>query len=186
MTPLPPKASSVTVEGQPDGWNAPRAYRAQQAPDGSTRLVISVPLSELPAVHLALLRVLDPPWSVRYLKLTDRQSGQLAKPETWVRMDARPDLVVQALEANAALVWHDGRHQLWVRGRFGDQVVLDELGVLYCYPDDPAFREALAGIPLTTEVGMDGRDYVRVELLAQADAQEQALVHALALQRWNG
>ncbi len=186
MSTLPPKASSVTVEGQPDGWTPPRSFRAQVAPDGSTRLVVSVPPEELSATHLALLDALDGPWSVRYLKLTDRQSGQLQKPETWVRMDVKPELARQALIDRAALVWHDGRHQLWVRGKFGDQVVLDELGILYCYPDDPAFRTALAGLPESKEVGMDGRDYVRVELLAEADAQEQSLVQALALQHWKG
>lgn len=184
MTTLPPKASSVTVEGQPDGWTPPRSYRAQVAPDGTTRLVVSVPSEELAATHLALLDALDGPWSVRYLKLTNRQTGQLQKPETWVRMDAKPEDVRAALHDAAALVWHDGRHQLWVRGKFGDQVVLDELGVIYCYPDDPAFRAALAHLPESKEVGMDGRDYVRVELLAEADDQERALVHALALQHY--
>ena len=183
---LPPKASSVTVEGKPDGWVAPRSWRAQQAPDGSTRLVVSVPSHELEATHLALLSPLEAPWSVRYLKLTDRQSGQLPKPETWVRMDVRPDTVRDAMAAARRLIWHDGRHQLWIRGRMGDQVVLDELGVLYAYPDDPAFQAALADLPRSDAVGMDGRDYVRVELLAEADAEERAFIHALSLQPWKG
>lgn len=186
MSTLAPKASSVTVEGHPDGWTSPRSFRAQVAPDGTTRLVVSVPADELARVHLALLEALDAPWSVRYLKLTDRQTGQLQKPETWVRMDARPEVVCDALHENAALVWHDGRHQLWVRGKMGDSVVLDELGMLYCYPDDPAFRAALAGVAESKELGMDGRDYVRVQFLAEADAQEQAFKHALALQHWKG
>jgi hypothetical protein len=183
---LPPKASSVTRDGQPDGWVAPRSFRAQQAPDGTTRLVISVPSAELAETHLRLLARLEGPWSIRYLRLTDRQRGQLAKPENWVRMDVAADTVCAALDASAALVWHDGRHQLWVRGRMGDQVVLDELGVLYCYPDDPAFREALGKLPQSGAVGMDGRDYVRVELLSEADAEERALMAALSLQRWDG
>lgn len=181
-----PKATSVTVTGQPDGWVAPRSFRAQQAPDGMTRLVISVPPEELPAVHLRLLDRLEAPWSVRYLRLTDRQKGQLPKPENWVRMDAPPEAVRTALSARPGLVWHDGRHQVWIRGRMGDQVVLDELGVLYCYPDDPAFREALTGLPEGSAVGMDGRDYVRVELLAEADAEEASLMQELSLQRWDG
>ncbi|MDP2311443.1 MAG: hypothetical protein Q8P41_00945 [Pseudomonadota bacterium] len=183
---LPPKAASVTIEGLPDGWTPPRSFRAQVAPDGTTRLVVSVPPEELAATHLALLEVLGAPWSLRYLKLTDRRVGQLPKPETWVRMDAKPEQVQAALSARPALVWHDGRHQLWMRGKFGDQVVLDELGVLYCYPDDPAFRAALAGIPESKEVGMDGRDYVRVTFLAEADAEEASLFQALSLQRWGG
>lgn len=185
-TALPPKAASVTVEGHPDDWTPPRSFRAQVAPDGTTRLVVSVPADELAAVHLRLVEALEAPWSVRYLKLTDRQTGQLQKPETWVRMDVKPELVREALHNSAALVWHDGRHQLWIRGRMGDTVVLDELGVLYCYPDDPAFRAALGDIPESKALGMDGRDYVRVQFLAEADAQEQALVHALSLQHWKG
>ena len=181
MTTLPPKACSVTKGGDPDGWVAPRSYRAQVAPDGTTRLVVSVPADDVRTVHLRLLDALGSPLSVRYLRLTDRQAGQLPKPENHVRMDAPAPQVRAALEANAALVWHDGRHQLWVRGAFGEQVVLDELGVLYCYPDDPAFREALADVPLSDDVGMDGRDYVKVGFLAEADAEERALLAALTM-----
>ncbi|MDP2306181.1 MAG: hypothetical protein Q8P18_09135 [Pseudomonadota bacterium] len=183
---FPPKASSVNVEGQPDSWTPPRSFRAQVAPDGTTRLVISVPPEELAATHLSLLAVLGGPWSLRYLKLTDRKVGQLPKPETWVRMDVKPEVALAALEARPGLVWHDGRHQLWMRGVYGDQVVLDELGVLYCYPDDPAFRAALEGVPESKEVGMDGRDYVRVSFLSEADAEEASLFAALSLQAWKG
>ena len=178
------KAVSVTVEGQPDGWTSPRGVRVQVAPDGKTRLVIYVPPEELRAVHERLLEALGSPLSVRYLRLTDRTKGQLPKPETFVRMDAPASDVRAAFAEAADLVWRDGRHQLWVRGPFGEQVVLDELGVLYCYPDDPAFREALDGLPETSTVGMDGRDYVRVQFLAEADAQETALRERLSLQKW--
>jgi hypothetical protein len=177
------KAVSVTVEGQPDGWESPRGVRAQVAPDGQTRLVVYVPPEELRAVHGRLLEALGGPLSVRYLRLTDRRTGQLPKPENHVRMDAPAPDVRAALDASADLVWRDGRHQLWLRGPFGEQVVLDELGVLYCYPDDPAFREALADIPETTATGMDGRDYVRVQFLAEADGQEAALFAALSMQK---
>ncbi len=183
---LPPKATSVTIEGLPDDWQAPHSFRAQVAPDGTTRLVVSVPSAQLAPVHLALLAALDGPLSVRYLKLTDRSTGQLLAPETWVRMDVTPERLFEALIARPELLWHDGRHQLWVRGKFGDQVVLDELGVVYCYPDDPAFRAALADLLESKAVGMDGRDYVRVGFLADADDQERSLIVELALQRWTG
>jgi hypothetical protein len=186
MSTFPPKATSVTVEGHPDAWQSPRSYRAQVAADGVTRLVVYVPSEELAATHLALLAVLDGPLGVRYLKLTDRAVGQLPKQETWVRMEIAPDVVRRALVERPALVWHDGRHQLWVRGKFGDQVVLDELGVLYCYPDDPAFRAALGTLPESKDVGMDSRDYVRVSFLAEAVAEEAALLETLGLQRWGG
>ena len=177
----PAKAASVTVEGNPDGFVPPRSYRAQVAPDGSTRLVISVPPAELPAVHRRLLDALGAQLSIRYLRLTDRRTGQLPKAESWVRMDLPAPQVLAALEASPRLVWEDGRHQLWLRGAFGEQVVLDELGVLYCYPDDPAFREALGDLPLSDAVGLDGRDYVKVQFLSEADAEETAFRERLNL-----
>ena len=183
--PYPPKAQAVTVEGLPDARNIPRGYRVQVAPDGGTRLVVSVPSEELPAVHLRLLAALTPPVSVRYVRLTDRRGrGALPKPESYVGMDLPPAVVAAALQAAPALVWHDGRHQLWLRGHLGEQVVLDELGVLYAYPDDPGFRDALAGVPEGTSVGMDGRDYVKVTFLAEADNEEEGLIAALSLREW--
>lgn len=182
----PPKATSVTREGQPDGWTPPQSFRAQVAPDGKTRLVISVPPEELPALHLRLLGALGDKVSVRYVRLTDRKKGQLPQPESFVRMDASADKVRAALEARPTLIWGDGRHQLWLRGRFDEQVVLDELGVLYCYPDDPVFRDALGELPERATVGLDGRDYVRVEFCADADAEEASLLAELSLQPWKG
>jgi hypothetical protein len=178
---LTPKATSVTIEGNLDGYLPPRSYRAQVAPDGSTRLVVSVPPAELPAVHRRLLEALGAQLSLRYVRLTDRRTGQLPKGENWVRMDLPAGQVLAALDAAPRLVWEDGRHQLWMRGAFGEQVVLDELGVLYCYPDDPAFREALGELPLSDALGMDGRDYVKVQFLSEADAEETALLERLNL-----
>lgn len=186
MHTLPPKAESVTKEGQPDGWTPPRGFRAQVAPDGTTRLVASVPSAELADLHLRLLGVLGARLGVRYVRLTDRKKGQLPQPESFVRMDVPAERVLAALRARPELVWHDGRHQLWVRGVYGEQVVLDELGVLYCYPDDPSFRDALGDLPESKALGMDGRDYVKVGFLAEADAQEASLIEELGLQAWKG
>ncbi len=180
-----PKAISVFEDGRPDGWTPAPGFRAQVAPDGGTRLVISVPPEQLRAVHVALLAVLGARISVRYLQLTDRSVGQLEKPVSWVCMDVPAADVVAALGASPRLTWEDARHQLWVRGEKGDQVVLDELGVLYTYPDDVAFRAALEpfGLPLGATLGLDGRDYVRVEFLADADREEAALIERLGLRR---
>jgi len=180
-----PKAISVSEDGRPDGWTPAPGYRAQVAPDGGTRLVISVPPDQLRATHCALLAVLGQRISVRYLQLTDRAVGQLEKPVSWVCMEVLAAQVLAALEASPHLVWEDGRHQLWVRGEKGDQVVLDELGVLYTYPDDVAFRAALEpfGLPLGTTLGLDGRDYVRVEFLPGADAEEKGLIERLGMRR---
>lgn len=179
------KAISVRQDGQPDGWSPTAGYRAQVAPDGATRLVISAPPAVLPAVHKALLAVLGARLSVRYLQLTDRAVGQLEKPVSWVGLEFPSQEVYAALDAAPLLVWSDGRHQLWVRGEREDQVVLDELGVLYTYPDDVAFRAALEpfGLPLDSETGLDGRDYVRVQFLSDADRQEVELIARLGLRR---
>jgi hypothetical protein len=178
------KAVSVSKSGEPDGWVPSRSFRAQVAPDGTTRLVIGVPPDELASTHLALVRALGSPVSLRYVRLTDRQKGQLPQPESFVRMDLPADTLLAALAARPALFWGDGRHQTWIRGRFGEQVVLDELGVLYCYPDDPSFRDALGDLPESKAVGMDGRDYVKVNFLAEADAQEASLLSELGLVPW--
>ncbi len=180
-----PKARSVTAEGQPDGWIAPTSYRAQVAPDGTTRLVVAVPAEAVAGVHTGLIAVLGARVDVRYVQLTDRAVGQLPKPVSWVAMDLPTEDVLVALHAAAALIWEDGRHQLWIRGRREDSVVLDELGMLYTYPDDPAFRDLLAvsGIPLSPQLGLDGRDYVRVELLKDADALESTFIETLRMRR---
>lgn len=182
---LPPKAISVTQAGEPDGWSPPRTWRAEVAPDGQTRLVVSVPLEDLAATHLRLVRALQGPLGVLYVRLTDRAGeGQLPKPVRRVAMEIPAARVEAALAERAALVWHDARHQLWIKGRHGEQVVLDELGVLYAYPDDPSFRDALAGIPESPTQTMDARDYVRVAFLAEADEMERSLWAELNMVEW--
>ncbi|HNC97045.1 MAG TPA: hypothetical protein PLA94_09790 [Myxococcota bacterium] len=183
----PPKASSVTADGTPDGWLPSRSWRAQVAPDGSTRLVVSVPAEELPEIHLRILRSMKAPLSVAYMQLTDRVTGVThPAPQRFVGLEMPTERVIAAIEAAGDLVWYDGRHQLWVRGNFGEQVVLDELGVIYCYPDDPHFRDVLEDIPESTGTGMDSRDYVRVSFRAAADKQEKRLIEGLNLVKWGG
>lgn len=179
-----PKAESVTVEGKSDGWVPPLCWRSQTAPDGSTRLVVSAPPEKLQEVHLKLLASMGDTLGVMYAQLTDRkQKGPHPKPVRHLGLELPAEKVFEALGAAKDLIWWDGRHQLWVRGKFGDQVVLDELGVIYCYPDDPSFRDALQGIEESKQIGMDSRDYVKVNFRSEADAQEQALIAALNLTR---
>lgn len=183
---LPPKAISVTADGTPDGWAPQASWRAQAAPDGSTRLVISLPPEQLQERHLALIAALEGPLGVRYVQLTDRALGRAHdKPVTFVRMGLPKETVLEALRACAPLLWHDGRHQLWIRGNQGEQVVLDELGVIYCYPDDFSFRDVVDDLPSIEGAGMDSRDYVRVTFLAEADALERGLLSGLGLVRWD-
>jgi hypothetical protein len=181
-----PKAQSVTVDGEPDGFVAPRAWRPEVFGDGHTRIVVSVPSEELPTVHLALVGALEGPLGVRYVQLTDRVKGQLPVPEGRVAMGVEPDRAIAALKARPELVWGDGRHQVWTRGALGETVILDELGLLYLSPDDPLFRDALTaqGIPESSAPTMDSRDYVKVTFVAEADAQEASLWDELKMLRW--
>ena len=182
MERTPPKASSVLADGQPDTWISPRCWRAQVAPDGSTRIVVYVPAEELPDWHLRLIQAMGAPFGVAYMQLTDRRVGSPHPvPQRYVGIEQPAEKVVEALKQAGDLIWYDGRHQIWVRGAFGEQVVLDELGVLYCYPDDPSFRDALLELPESTATGMDSRDYVKVHFRAEADAQELQLIQALHL-----
>ncbi|MSQ03905.1 MAG: hypothetical protein EXR71_18795 [Myxococcales bacterium] len=180
------KAQSVTVAGEPDGFVPPRAWRLETFPDGHTRLVISVPWAELQTTHLALLDTLTAPLGVRYVQLTDRATGQLPTPQGRVAMGLSKGRVRAAMQARPTLLWSDGRHQLWLRGELGETVILDELGLLYASPDDPAFRDALAAlaIPEATVPTLDKRDYVRVSFLAEADAEEASLWQDLNMLKW--
>ena len=94
--------------------------------------------------------------------------------------------VVAALEARPELIWGDGRHQIWLRGAMGETVIVDEMGLLHCAPDDPSFRDALAAldIPEGRPTMMDQRDYVKVTFLAEADEQETSLWEELKLLKW--
>lgn len=183
---MTPKAQSVTLSGEPDGFLPPRAWRSEVFGDGHTRLVVSVPAEELQSVHLGLLGLVEGPWGVRYVQLTNRLTGQLPAPEGRVAMGVAPARALAVLKERPTLVWADGRHQLWVRGALGETVILDEMGVIYLSPDDPMFRDALTafGIPESNAPTMDSRDYVKVAFHAEADAEETSLWESLKMLRW--
>lgn len=186
---MPPKAQSVTVDGQEDGFLPPAALVPQILEGGYTRLLFSAPAERLPALHRDLLALLSPPWKLLYVRLTDRARGQLPRPEQLVAVDLAPSAVLSAIDEARRLVYQDGRHQLWVRGARGEQLVLDELGLIYAYPDDPSFREVGEAHGLVLDPGavtMAERDYVRVQFLAEADGEEDRLRFRLGLQAWAG
>ncbi len=184
---LPPKATSVSEDGQPDDYLPPCVWSAEVIPGGYTRLVISVPAAQLEETHRALLDVLSAPRRVLYVQLVDRLRGvQLDPPRQFVGLEIDPETLGEALAAHQALVYHDGRHQLWVQGAGEDKVVMEETGVLYVYPDDPLFRDVLKtqGVPEGEGQPMSDRDYVRVDYLAEADGQEASFQRALGLVRY--
>ena len=172
---LSPKAVSVNVEGEPDGFEPIASWDAVIIPGGYTRLEVSVPQAQLAAVHRAMVARLNPPLRVLYVQLTDRLAGkQLQQPRRFVALDVAPDVLDAALEEYAPLIYNDGRHQLWVQGRGEDKVILEETGVIFVYPDDPLFRDGLEslGVPKQKTETMADRDYVRVNFLVEGDAME--------------
>jgi len=183
--PLGPKATSVTQEGAPDDFVIEAGYRGEDDGRGTTRIVASVPTERLASVHAQLVRALGTPVGVLYRQKVDRRDPKPngAPPRDFIALELPADVVLEALSEAAPLVYHDARCEVWLRGRLGDQVVLDADGVLYCYPDDPAFRDALdaCGVPVREVPTMADRDYVKHWFHAENDALEDALVARLGL-----
>jgi hypothetical protein len=179
------KASSVTAEGQPDGFAPPLLFRPEAAPDGTTRLKISAAPGALPGLHRALVEVMGDRLGVLYVQLTDRRAGRhlAEKPRRFIGMELAAPRVLQTLGRCGRLLYGDGRGQLWVRGALGEQLILDEMGLMYAYPDDPLFRDVLEahGVPERAGQTLDERDYVRVEFQAAADFEEDRLLQELSL-----
>ena len=183
-----PKSQSVTKQGGLDGFIPPMAYSPQVIDGGYTRIEISAPSSKLSFIHKKLLEVMQPPFKVRYVRMTDRLHGQLPKPESYVAVELSKERLIQVCSEYETLLYHDARHQFWIRGAAEEQLVLDELGMLYIYPDDFLFRETLSqyGWIAASHESMATRDYVKVYFDAQADQEEQSLMHSLGMIRWEG
>jgi hypothetical protein len=179
---MSPKAESVNAEGELDGFTPDPGWSAMVIPGGYTRLEVSVGQAQIADVHRALVAQLEPPLRILYVQLTDRLAGeQLDPPRRFVALDVAPDVLTEALDRFAPLVYNDGRHQLWVQGRGEDKVILEETGVIFVYPDDPLFRDVLEGqnIPNEKTETMADRDYVRVNFQVEGDAMEGQFRQAL-------
>lgn len=180
-----PKAASVTKDGADDDFVLRPGWSSEVTPSGDTRIAVSVPTDDLLRVHAALLGALSPPLGVLYRQKVDRRTPrpQSAPARDFVALDIPLGRVCEALADAAPLVYGDARCEVWIRGGMGEQVVLDEDGLLYCYPDDPAFRDALAssGIPAEDVETIADRDYVKHWFHAEADPLEDQLLRALRL-----
>jgi hypothetical protein len=183
-----PKSQSVTKQGALDGFIPPMAYQPQLLDGGYTRIEISSPPSKLSFIHKKLIEALQGPLKVRYVRMTDRQKGQLPKPESYVAVELTKERILQVSMHCEDLFYHDARHQLWIRGSGEEQIVLDELGMLYIYPDDFLFRDVLNGFGWVegAHESMAARDYVKVFFSQHADEQEQTLLQSLGMIRWEG
>ena len=184
---LPPKAESVDRQGRADGFVPPVFYRPEVIGGGHTRLTVSLPPERIEAVHRALVASLEPPLKLLYVQLTDRKTGQLPKPRQLVAVELGTEQVLDVLERYRALIYHDGRNQLWVRGALEEQVVLEEISVIYVYPDDPVFREVLEAndVPPGEGETMAERDYIKVHFASRNDPQERRLIQELNLTEWS-
>jgi hypothetical protein len=172
---MSPKAESVSQDGELDGFTPEPCWSAEVIPGGYTRLEVSLPNGSIEAVHRALVARLGGPLRVLYVQLTDRIAGsQLDPPRRFVALDVMPNAMDGVLAEFSALVYHDGRHQLWIQGKGEDKIILEETGVMYAYPDDPAFRDVLAnlGVAEGKSETMADRDYVRVNFRSECDAME--------------
>lgn len=180
-----PKAASVTKDGDADAFVVRPGWLAEATPQGDTRIAVSVPTDDLERVHATLLGVLSLPLGFLYRQKIDRKDPkpQGSPPRDFVALELGLDRVCEALSAAAPLVYGDARCEVWIRGALGEQVVLDEDGILYCYPDDPTFRDALvaAGIPAEDVKTLSDRDYVKHWFRAEVDPLEDALLRQLRL-----
>ena len=185
---LGPKAQSVTEAGMPDGFIPPLAYHPQILDGGYTRLEISAPSERLKIVHQSLIKAIKGPYKVRYVQMTSRANGQLPKPKSFVGVEITQTRLMQAIDAFGPLLYHDGRCQFWILGALNEQLVIDEIGMMYLYPDDPSFQHILnqLGWHNMPHQSMASRDYVRVNFLSEADALEASLIQSLGLVEWDG
>ena len=180
-----PRAVSVNPEGEEDGWQPDAGWFAEITPRGDTRLTAQVPVPALAKAHRAMVAALAPPLSVLYRQKVHRQDPkpQGSPPRDFVARDVPQDVLLDAIDAAAALLYGDARAEIWVQGGMGERLVLDEDGVIYAYPDDPVFRDALtgAGIEESDVDLISDRDYVKHWFHAECDALEAAFVAHLRL-----
>jgi len=183
-----PKAQSVTQQGAPDGFIPPMAYQPQILDGGYTRIEVSAPPSKLSFIHKKLVATLQSPLKIRYVRMIDRVKGQLPKPESYVAVELSMERMMEACTHCSTLFYHDGRNQIWIRGSGEEQIVLDELGMIYIYPDDFLFRDTLNGLGWVEakHESMAERDYVKVFFDPAADSEETMLMQSLGMIRWEG
>lgn len=182
---LTPKSESVSPDGTADGWQPWPGFLRDTDPHGQTRIVVQVPTEHLAALHLDLIATLTPPLGLLYRQVVNRRDPkpQGSPPRDFVALELPADAVLTALRHAADLIYHDARCELWVRGRLGEQVVLDADGLIFCYPDDPVVEDVLRGAGLTDDLGqtITDRDYAKHWFHAENDAVEDALIRELRL-----
>jgi hypothetical protein len=185
----PVKAESVHPDGNPDGWEPTTGWRAEATEQGR-RVVVSCAWKDLPRVYRGLVEALGNPIGVLYRRRVDRRDP---KPEGWpgedlIGLDVPAERVLSLVDSSPDLLYGDARCEVWLRAPDGFQLVLDQDGVIYTYPDAPRFVAALRDLGL--EEGLKQtlaqRDYVKHWYRAEADEQEDNWVQQLNLTPWVG
>lgn len=178
------KAESVDSADQPDGFVADVGFVSQTEPGMPTRLLVSVPPDHLERVHRELIAACEGPFGVLYRRRINRArpAPEGAPPRDFLALGVGKDRLL-AVVAGSGLLYDDARGDLWLRGRRGEQVILDGDGLIYTYPDDLGFRDALLanGLeerPLRTLLD---RDRVKQYYRAENDAAEADLIARLGL-----
>lgn len=178
------KAESVDRDGNPDGFVPEEGFIGQTEPGMPTRLLVSVSAERLAEAHRALITIVEGPLGVRWVQRVDRLAPKEgAPPREFLALGVPKDLVLSALATCAGVLYDDARGELWVRGRRGEQVILDGDGLLYGYPDDLLFRDAAARLGLAERdvKTLLNRDYVKQWYRAEHDIAERELIAALGL-----
>ena len=178
------KAISVDREGNPDGFVPDEGFIGQTEPGMPTRLLVSVLPERLAAAHRALISAVEGPIGVRWVQKVDRLAPKEgAPPREFLALGVPKDVVLAALESCAGVLYDDARGELWVRGRRGEQVILDGDGLLYGYPDDVLFRDTAKAFGLVERdvKTLLNRDYVKQWYRADHDAAEHRLIASLGL-----
>jgi hypothetical protein len=179
------RATSVTAQGEPDDFSPEPGFHADVGPGGVTRLLVSLPPMLIPGVHRALVGALTAPLSILYRVEVDRRDpgAEGAPPRDHVAIELDADAVDSALTACSDVIYGDARAELWIRGGLNEQVVIDRDGMVFCYPDDPVFRDVMAGadIPEASVPTLADRDYVKHWFHAENDVFEDDFKRRLGL-----
>lgn len=180
-----PKSESVDAKGQADGWKPLAGYIRDVGSQGRTQLVVSAPSEFLLDTHLQLVGELVAPLGFLYRQIVDRREpGPSGAPaRDFVALELTHAIVRDTLRRYTDLFHHDARCEIYVRGAMGEQIVLDQDGMLFCQPADPVFEDALlaSGFIPDVSVTIADRDYVKHWFHHHNDALEDELMSSLGL-----
>ena len=179
------KAESVDAQGQPDGWKPMAGFVRDVGAQGRTQLVVSAPTGFLLDIHLQLVGELQAPLGFLYRQVVDRRDpGPVGGPaRDFVALELTHTLVRETLIKYSDLFHHDARCEIYVRGALGEQIVLDQDGMLFCQPADPVFEDTLLASGFIADISttIADRDYVKHWFHHRNDALEDELIANLGL-----